>query len=64
MSEGRISSEKFSEEIFKHVVVNPRVSWDYFDGNEEKGIEAHDGYEELIKEASNFLRTGKITSES
>lgn len=64
MSEGRFSSEKFSEEIFKHVVVDPKVSWDYFDGNEDKGIEAHEGYEELIKEASTFLRTGKTTTES
>ncbi|MED3932966.1 hypothetical protein [Priestia megaterium] len=64
MSEGRFSSKKFSEEIFKHVVVDPKVSWDYFDGNEEKGIEAKDGYNELIKAASNFLRTGNTDSES
>lgn len=64
MSEGRFSSEKFAEEIFKHVVVDPKIGWDWFDGNDEKEIEAHDGYEELIKEASTFLRTGKTTSES
>ena len=56
---GMVSTEKYAEELFKHVIVDPKVSWEYFDGNEEKGIEAHDGYDELIKEASSFLRTGK-----
>ncbi|MFQ6391347.1 hypothetical protein ACLNAR_26545 [Priestia aryabhattai] len=56
---GAFSNEKMAEELFAHVIVNPKVDWDYFDGNEEKGIEPHDGYDELIKEASTFLRSGK-----
>ncbi len=56
---GGFSNEKMAEELFQHVIVDPKVDWDYFDGNEEKGIEAHDGYDELIKEASTFLRSGK-----
>lgn len=45
------SMEKMAEELFKHVVVDPKVSIEYFD--------EHDGMDELIKEAMNFLRTGK-----
>ncbi|WP_088005603.1 hypothetical protein [Indiicoccus explosivorum] len=48
---GMMSSEKLSEEIFKHVIVEPKVDFEYFDEN--------DGYEEVITEAMNFLRTGK-----
>lgn len=48
---GKMSSEKLSEEIFKHVIVEPKVDFEYFD--------EHDGYEEVISEAMNFLRTGK-----
>jgi hypothetical protein len=56
---GTISTEKMAEELFKHVIVNPKVDWDYFDGNEEKGIEPTDGFNELFKEASTFLGDGK-----
>ncbi|CAM4012780.1 hypothetical protein [Mesobacillus zeae] len=45
------SSEKTADEVFKHIVVDPKVSFDYFDEN--------DGLEEVIKEALSFLRTGK-----
>lgn len=45
------SNEKLAEEIFKHVIVEPKVNFDYFDEN--------DGFEELFKEATTFLRTGK-----
>lgn len=48
---GHPSNEKYSEEVMKIVVVDPKVDWDYF--------EEHEGYEELIKEAGQFLRTGK-----
>lgn len=51
MDNGNSSNEKLSEEIFKHVIVEPKVDFDYFDENE--------GYEELMSEASTFLRTGK-----
>lgn len=45
------STEKLSEEIFKHVIVEPKVSWEYFD--------EQDGYEEVLKESMTFLRSGK-----
>jgi len=45
------SMEKMAEEIFKHVIVNPKVSFEYFD--------EHDGYDEVLEEAMKFLRTGK-----
>lgn len=48
---GFVSAEKSSEELFKHVIVDPKVGWDYFD--------EHDGMEQVIKEAMTFLRTGK-----
>ncbi|MFC2948532.1 hypothetical protein [Virgibacillus sediminis] len=48
---GKVSSEKMSEELFKHVVVEPKVSFEYFD--------EHDGYEEVVEEAMTFLRSGK-----
>lgn len=48
---GGVSNEKFTEELFEHVIVDPKVSWDYFDENE--------GFEEVIKEAATFLRKGK-----
>lgn len=51
MENGSPSNEKLSEEIFKHVIVEPKVDFDYFDEN--------DGYEEVVKEAFSFLRTGK-----
>ncbi|XIH76188.1 hypothetical protein C1N57_28160 (plasmid) [Priestia aryabhattai] len=56
---GTFSSEKMAQELFEHVIVNPKVDWDYFDGNEEKGIEPTEGFDELFKEASTFLRSGK-----
>jgi hypothetical protein len=56
---GRMSSEKLAEELFKHVIVDPKVSWDYFDGNDEKGIEPHEGLDELLEEAMNFLKSGR-----
>ncbi|MED4715431.1 hypothetical protein [Bacillus badius] len=49
--QGTFSSEKWADEIMKHVVVEPKVSWEYFD--------EHDGFDEVIKEATTFLRTGK-----
>lgn len=51
MENGSPSNEKLSEEVFKHVIVQPKVDFDYFD--------EHEGYEELMKEAFTFLRTGK-----
>ncbi|MGG3450183.1 hypothetical protein [Domibacillus aminovorans] len=54
--EGKFSTEKFYEELMKHVIVSPKVNWEYFDGNEAKGIEGHDGFDELMKEAAAFLR--------
>ncbi|KRI41016.1 hypothetical protein, partial [Acinetobacter baumannii] len=48
---GLPSTEKMAEEMFKHVIVDPKVSFDYFD--------EHDGFEEVLKEAMTFLRTGK-----
>ncbi|MDE3837937.1 hypothetical protein C0966_00750 [Bacillus methanolicus] len=45
------STEKLAEELFKHVIVNPKVSFEYFD--------EHEGFEEVLKEAMTFLRTGK-----
>lgn len=56
MGEGKVSTEKYYEELMKHVIVSPKVNWDYFEGNEKKGIEAVDGFEELMKEAGDFLR--------
>ncbi|MED3888143.1 hypothetical protein [Priestia aryabhattai] len=56
---GTFSSEKMAEELFKHVIVDPKVDWEYFDGNEEKGIEPKDGFNELFTAASTFLRDGK-----
>lgn len=49
--QGTFSLEKWADEIMKHVVVEPKVSWEYFD--------EHDGFDEVIKEATTFLRTGK-----
>lgn len=48
---GAFSTEKAAEEMFKHIIVEPKVSFDYFD--------EHDGFEEVLKEAMNFLRSGK-----
>lgn len=48
---GHPSNEKFAEEIFKHVAVEPKVNWNYFEENE--------GYEEFMSEAGSFLRSGK-----
>ncbi|MGC4378253.1 hypothetical protein WD019_15195 [Fictibacillus sp. Mic-4] len=45
------SNEKLAEELFKHVIVDPKVSWEYFD--------EHDGFEEVFQETMSFLRTGK-----
>jgi hypothetical protein len=56
---GRMSSEKLAEELFKHVIVDPKVSFEYFDGNDEKGIEPHEGLDELLEEAMNFLKSGR-----
>lgn len=48
---GLPSTEKLAEEVFKHVVVNPKVDFEYFD--------EHDGFDEVLKESLTFLRTGK-----
>ncbi|WP_406945762.1 hypothetical protein ACJA3J_05800 [Halobacillus sp. SY10] len=48
---GNPSSEKLAEELFKNVVVEPQVSFEYFD--------EHDGMEEVITESMKFLRSGK-----
>lgn len=48
---GKMSSEKLAEELFKHVIVEPKVDFDYFD--------EHDGFDEVIEEAMTFLRAGK-----
>ncbi|OAH53900.1 hypothetical protein AWH48_11570 [Domibacillus aminovorans] len=56
LPEGKVSTEKYYEELMKQVIVSPKTNWDYFDGNEAKGIEGHEGFDELMKEAANFLR--------
>lgn len=45
------SAEKTAKEMFNHVIVDPKVSFEYFD--------EHDGMEEVLKEAMTFLRSGK-----
>lgn len=49
--QGVFSSEKWAEEMFKNVIVDPKVSFEYFD--------EHEGFDEVLKEASTFLRSGK-----
>jgi hypothetical protein len=56
LGEGKVSTEKYYEELMKHVIVSPKTSWDYFDGNEKKEIEGVDGFEDVMKEAADFLR--------
>ncbi|OES45228.1 hypothetical protein [Domibacillus iocasae] len=46
---GGFSSKKMAEELFKHVIIEPKVSFDYFD--------EHDGFDEVFEEAFTFLRT-------
>lgn len=46
---GQIVEEKYYGELMKHVVVNPKVTWDSV---EEIGNKA---FSELMKEASTFL---------
>lgn len=46
---GNLVEEKFYDELMKHVIVSPRVSWDTAD---EMGNAA---FNELMKEASTFL---------
>ncbi|QAS54623.1 hypothetical protein HLI_11665 [Halobacillus litoralis] len=45
------SSEKIADELFKNIIVEPQVSFEYFD--------EHDGMEEVIQEGMTFLRSGK-----
>ena len=60
MDNGNTSSEKLHEEIMKNIVVDPKVSWEFFDGKEDdEEDEGHEGLEELMKEATRFLRKGK-----
>lgn len=58
MGEGKVSTEKYYEELMKNVIVAPPVNWDYFEGNEDKGIEGKGSevFDELMKEAGDFLR--------
>lgn len=48
---GNFSLEKLNEQMFQHVIVEPKVNWAYFDEN-ENGIQDYDA---LIEEATNFL---------
>lgn len=45
---GQFSEEKYYTELMKHVIVEPKVTWDYFD--EHEGI-----FEQLMKEAAEFV---------
>lgn len=47
---GKFSLVKLQEELMKHVIVNPKVNWDYLDS--EEGMQDADG---LIKAATEFL---------
>lgn len=46
---GQLVEEKYYDELMKHVIVEPRVSWETV---EEMGNKA---FNELMKEASSFL---------
>ncbi|MGN8233236.1 hypothetical protein ACTHAL_001464 [Priestia flexa] len=48
---GVVSNKQMAKEIFNHVIVEPKVNFAYFD--------EQDGLEELMVEATTFLRTGK-----
>ena len=47
---GHLHEENFYSELMKHVIVQPKVDWDYFDqeGNEES-------FEPLMQEAVKFV---------
>lgn len=44
---GALVEEKYYEELMKHVIVSPKVNWDYWEENE--------GFAEVIGEANTFL---------
>lgn len=44
---GTMDEEKYYEELMKHVIVQPKTNWDYWEENE--------GFLEVMKEASSFL---------
>jgi hypothetical protein len=44
---GHLDEEKYYTELMKHVIVQPKVDWDYWEENE--------GFLEVMKEASSFL---------
>jgi hypothetical protein len=44
---GHLDEEKYYTELMKHVIVQPKTDWDYW--------EEHEGFMEVIKEASSFL---------
>ncbi|MGG1483552.1 hypothetical protein ABEI56_05630 [Peribacillus castrilensis] len=48
---GMVSNKQMAKEIFTHVIVEPKVNFAHFDENE--------GLEEVMNEATSFLRTGK-----
>lgn len=43
--------EKLNEQLFANVIVDPKVSWDYF----EQTAEGQQDYDMVIAEAQNFL---------
>lgn len=44
---GNLDEEKYYDELMKHVIVQPKTNWDYWEEN--------DGFLEVMKEASTFL---------
>ncbi len=44
---GNIDEEKYYEELMKHVIVQPKTNWAYWEENE--------GFNQVVKEASTFL---------
>lgn len=49
---GVVIEEKYYESLMKHVIVNPKVDWDYFD-------EKEDDFEEVIKVAAEVANNKK-----
>lgn len=43
---GELIEEKYYDEIMKHVVVDPKICWEYWD--------EHDGFQEVMAEAIKF----------
>lgn len=47
---GIVEDKKYNEALMKHVIVEPKVSWDYWDD--------HEGYRRVLEAADRFL--GKL----